>query len=530
VRPWRAVVAIARADFRERVRRYGFLVTLGCTLYAAYGFIPPNHSSYATLQFGGYRGIYNSAWVGTVVAMLAAVFLSLAGFYLVKNTVDHDRRSGVGMILAATPISKGLYVLGKALSNFAVLAALVGVLAIGTAAMQLVRGENRQLDPVALLTPFLLITLPVMAIIAAVAVFFEVTPRLGGGVGNVVFFFLWLVGLPGALESPRGGLDVIGFGLVFPSMAAACHRAFPAYDLGSMPFSFGLNFRASGTWDLGIFTWQGLDWTAGAVLGRLVWVGLALAMTGVASVVFDRFDTPAPVMKQRSRKRQPRDEPAGASLALQAPTAEVHLGPLGDRRHFGLTPLVLAELRLMLSGVPLGWWLVAGGLVLASLLAPLAVARHGLLAASWIWPLLLWSPLGNREERHGTAALMFSSPRPIVRPLLAQWSAGAALALALASGVVLRLGLGGDLVGLAGVIAGAFFVPALAVALGAWSGSSKLFEVVYLLWWYIGPVNRVPGLDFTVPSGSVATVLGWLAVAAACLSAAMAGRAAHVRG
>jgi hypothetical protein len=43
---------------------------------------------------------------------------------------------------------------------------------------------------------------------------------------------------------------------------------------------------------------------------------------------------------------------------------------------------------------------------------------------------------------------------------------------------------------------GALFIPTLALALGVWSGSSKLFEVVYMLWWYAGPINRVDILDF----------------------------------
>ena len=34
------------------------------------------------------------------------------------------------------------------------------------------------------------------------------------------------------------------------------------------------------------------------------------------------------------------------------------------------------------------------------------------------------------------------------------------------------------------------------LALGVWSGSSKAFEVIYLVLWYLGPINHVSGLDF----------------------------------
>jgi hypothetical protein len=41
------------------------------------------------------------------------------------------------------------------------------------------------------------------------------------------------------------------------------------------------------------------------------------------------------------------------------------------------------------------------------------------------------------------------------------------------------------------------FVPSLALMLGVWSGSSRMFEILYLLLWYAGPLNKVPFLDYT---------------------------------
>src|SRR5262245_66624260 len=102
--------------------------------------------------------------------MVINTFLSLAGFYVVKGSVDRDRRTGVGQILATTPISKPLYTLGKACSNFAVLATLVALLAVGAIGMQLLRGEDRHIDLLALVAPFVVVTLPVLAIAAATAV------------------------------------------------------------------------------------------------------------------------------------------------------------------------------------------------------------------------------------------------------------------------------------------------------------------------------------------------------------------------
>ncbi len=72
------------------------------------------------------------------------------------------------------------------------------------------------------------------------------------------------------------------------------------------------------------------------------------------------------------------------------------------------------------------------------------------------------------------------------------------------SGAGIRLLLGADWHSLAAWLAGALFIPSFALALGVWSGSSKAFEAIYTVWWYIGPGHQIPGLDFmgTTPASS----------------------------
>jgi hypothetical protein len=55
----RAISAIARADFLERVRRYSFLLTLLFATLLGYAAA----TGRITIQLGGYRGIYTSAWI-----------------------------------------------------------------------------------------------------------------------------------------------------------------------------------------------------------------------------------------------------------------------------------------------------------------------------------------------------------------------------------------------------------------------------------------------------------------------------------
>jgi len=94
------------------------------------------------LNLGGYCGFTNSAWFGAFLATVATTFFSLVGFYIVRNCIQRDEQTRVGQILAATPVTKSEYTAGKALSNFAVLASMVLILAVGAVVLQLLRGHQ----------------------------------------------------------------------------------------------------------------------------------------------------------------------------------------------------------------------------------------------------------------------------------------------------------------------------------------------------------------------------------------------------
>src|ERR1039457_3219009 len=121
------------------------------------------YSGTVSLQLDEYHGVYNSAWVGSMMTLVSTAFISMAGFYMVKNTIQRDQQTRVGLVLATTPMSTSLYTLGKALSNFAVLAAMVSVLAVAAVILQLVRAEGGGLELGKLLVPFIWVALPAMA-------------------------------------------------------------------------------------------------------------------------------------------------------------------------------------------------------------------------------------------------------------------------------------------------------------------------------------------------------------------------------
>jgi hypothetical protein len=511
----RILYQLARADFLERVRRYSFLVTLAASLYVGY----LAASGKIVLEVNHMRGVFNSAWIGALMALVATTFLTLAGFYVVKNTIERDRLTRVGQILAATPLPKLGYVFGKVASNFAVLAAMVGILAVSGVVMQFWQGEDPHLELWKFLAPFLLIALPAMALVSAVAVLFETIPGLRGGFGNVVYFFLWSLGLalPMALSSPA--LDVSGLSILSDSM-------FSSAGVGVEHRNFSFSLNSAGPADsLLTFRWEGVDWSGPMIGWRLAWVAVALGLAMLAALFFDRFDTARRPLLDSLNSRQDQEPDLASKPALQPVVSLTPLANIPTGFRFGT--ILAAELRLMLKGHK--WWWYAGAIVLFVLPAtlPTPQARGVALAFAWLWPVLLWSVMGVREKRDETSQLLFSAPHPIARQLSAVWCAGILLAMIAGGGFALRLLFAGDFRELFAWAIGAIFIPTLALALGVWSGSSKPFEVLYTLLWYVGPMHSSVSLDFMGSMSQTAFTrvpLFYLAVASGMAVLAFAGR------
>jgi hypothetical protein len=521
----RMVWHLLRADFLERVRRYSFLVTLAATVWL--GWLVGTGK--IGLWVGTVRGTFNSAWIATVMALVVNTFLSLAGFYVVKNAVDRDRQTGVGQILATTPMSKPLYTLGKTLSNLAVLGAMVAVLVVASVVAQLAVGEDTQIRLLELLQPFLLLCLPMLALVAALAVLCETIPGLRGGFGNVVWFFVWVSLIPAGVQL-RGYFDPVGIGIVNDDLGRA---AAAAYGPAKRGFLLGGIDRDTPTQ---VMSWDGIAWTSETLLQRIVWVLAALGVSLLAAVFFDRFDPARSWSGSRAARKKAALANGGTEEAAPAfvPVPTVHLTPLPEEsRRFRFVDVLRAELRLLLKGRRWWWWAGAAGFLIATLTAPLDAVQKIVLPLAWLWPMLLWSSLGNREIRWDTTGLLFSAARPLGRQLPATWLAGVALAVLTGSGAAIRFLAAGQWDSLGAWMVGALFIPTLALALGLWSCSSKLFEVLYLVLWYIGPMNQVPAMDYTgaTPAGLASGMpLVFLGATALLIGAAVMGRRRQLAG
>jgi hypothetical protein len=530
MKPARVIYHLARADFLERIRRYSFLVMLGLASLLGYQTAVGN----VRLQLGQYRGEFNSAWVGGMMSIIATFFIGWFGFYLVKGSVARDRETGVGQIMATTPMTRPLYMLGKWISNFAVLMLMVVILAVFGIVIQLLSGESMQLNLGAYLLPFVFIVTPLMAVVAAVAVLFESISFLSGGFGNVVYFFAFVMMLPFIMErdiiNTNPAIEPMGLALLKADMTEEVLKVFPDYDNSFM--LGGMETPITGT-----FTWTGIDWTPLIISTRVAYIGFAILLTLLAALFFDRFDPsrskPRSVLMNAPRNASSSmSEPAMTSQAL--PTVQLTpltSSPLGNKaaNRFSFFTVLLAELKLLIKGQRWWWYAAAGGLIIAPLVTEsMKSVREIILPMAWVWPILIWSAIGNREIHNNVQQLTFSSASPLWRQLPAQWLGGFIVTLLMGSGAALRLFTDGDSIGLLALLSGAIFIPSPALACGVWSGTSKLFEILYMVIWYLGPMNKVPGLDF-IGSNSNGHPQIFIPFSIALIAFAIFGRARQLR-
>jgi hypothetical protein len=347
---------------------------------------------------------------------------------------------------------------------------------------------------------------------------------LRGGVGNVIYFFVWTFGLAAGAES--GFDDPTGIHVLEASTRRALEKMNPGSGKNS---NFSLTIggeHASRT-----FLWNGVDWTLRGVTSRLMWVVVGIGVALLASVFFHRFDPARESIREEKTKRKRNAAVEDPSLTVapgQVKPGYATLTPLGPRGRSRFARLVLSEFALMLKGLRWWWYVVAAGLLVAEFASPTREAREGVLLAAWLWPVLLWSQMGCRESRHATQSLIFSAERVLYRQLAALWTAGVLVALITGAGAGIRLLFSSNWQMLGAWAAGALFIPSLALALGVWSGSSKLFEALYTMWWYVGPLHQFPRLDFVGGTRASSSPSLYLILSAGLLLAACLGRRRQV--
>ncbi len=456
-----ALLSTAKTLILEQGRRSSSLVLLGIMVFLGYYLRPSTWRSF------GARGLYTSGYIGAAVATRSALLFLILGFFLVRSSIEDDRRSGVGEILASTPMKRLDYLLGKMLGIVGYICMLMMILYTMTAVVQILHGEA-PFRPLILAWPFLLFILPEILFVSGLALFLDVVPLLRKWPGDVLFMITMFQ------LSARGQIS----GFIPLIMEKNSY-------LSTHPSAF------TGTGADKVFYWTGMPVAWHVIWPQLQWIVLGFALALAASLFFERF-VQAPghrwwLFRRESVKETRESLPFSDTLVASLPTSPTVAAPRWVAPFISL----IAEVYLILKK---HWWYWLGcvGLLIAAVLVPEESLHLYVLPMALVLPIGIIANLGCRETQEGTNELVFSLPRLKKWYPFWKWSAGFLVSWLALVGPLLEMIRGGQIFSAIALCVGAGFMVALAVSFGVWTGGYRLFLAVYtFLWWMmINGINK----------------------------------------
>ncbi|MFK7952869.1 MAG: hypothetical protein AB8B73_08475 [Ekhidna sp.] len=500
------IFTLVKYDYLQRVRSYQFLIIVCASLAFAYTLIPAPDSSYSTIRIGGYLGNYNAPWVGYVSAIMSSVFVTLIGYYLINSSIRIDQTTNVGQIIAATSIPNFHYLLAKFLGNLLILLSVLVLILIVSILLFFMYGSGYSFEITPFLSAYLLIPVPSIVFISALAVVLEVLignkPILQNGVFFVLFMMLLVQGnAMDAFSDP--------FGTNFPTreMEKQVDQLDPS--AGSHELNMGFIFSDKSLDKR--FEFSGINAPISYILFRISWALSGLFLILLVSKFFHRFELKKSL---NIRKKKVALEQKIPDSTLQK---EVDLAILPNvGKTMSIFPVFKMELLMMLRKGPKWLWLLNIGGMIALMFMPIEPAHKMALPILWFLQIQRLADLVTKEKSHHMHYFIFSSFKPVQRVLSAQWLAAVTLTMGLALPLILRYVFLGDLIALASIIIGAMFIIALSSFIGISTGGKRLFEVLFF---FIAYMN-VNGLPFTDYFGAFYHSTGYL-VLLSCLTIAL---------
>ena len=470
-------------DYLQRTRSYAFLITLCASLAIAYTFVPEPNASYSTIRISDYVGYYNSAWFGYVTAIMGSVFLSMIGYYLINSGIKRDFDTRIGQIIATTPTSNFKYLLYKMISNFLVLLTITGMVFIMSVILFFLYNDSFALDIMQFLKPYVIVTIPALFFIAAIAVVFEVIFGKYAIIQNIAYFFLFTMLMFKANDvSNQYELDVFGTKIVVNKMEEQVQNILQTNEKTTM----NIGYVVRNTNKTRQFEFTGVDFPIVFVASRFGWMFIGVLLIILIATFFHRFDKKlrVSIKKQFTKTEEtPKLKEVNLSILIKATT------------NYNVFPLLKTEfLMLFRKGKKWHWLINLTGMSLLVVL-PLKIAHQIVLPILWFLQVGRLSDLTVKEQIHNVHYFAFTSYKPLQRLLISQLTAGIILMLLLALPIIIRQGLLLDITAVIAIALGAVLVISFAAFLGVVSRGKKLFEVLFFMITYI-IINGVSCLDY----------------------------------
>lgn len=496
---------IGITNFLDRIRDKSVILITLFMMYVAYLFFPEKNTSiYYTLNIQKkgffYRGIYNSTWLGWISTIAFISIISLIGFYFVSNSIKREKQLLVGEISASMPIKSSTFVFGKTFGNFLFLLLQMTIVILITIAMQFVRGESYSIEIMKIVTPFLLLALPACLIVSVISIAFEIIPFLTGTIGNVIYFFTWIVLIVLSVSKIESVFtDIFGMNAAISMIIEQMKLNFKALQ-GVDGFSLGASGRISD--NIKTFVMNNVNIKSNIFIGRFFWITVAFLLIVLLSLIFRR----SLLLEKKAYGKMSKIKEE-TSYECNLKERIVTLTPLFENRtYLNNLSIINDELKIIVKALPAWWYIFTIIFSICAAFTTGEVQNKIFIPLIWILPIVIWAKLGSAEKKFNMETYLFTYNNYRSSQLINSFIASFIFTILINTGILIRFILTNNIIGALYILMAAFFVTSLGIFVGNATGSSTVFEVVYLMLWYVGILNGLPQLNFLGTSQKVSNI------------------------
>jgi hypothetical protein len=463
-------------------------------MYISYLFFPQNNSSvYYTLNYNFkgffYRGIYNSTWMGWVATIAFISVVTLIGFYFVRNSIKRERELLIGEITASIGTKYWIFIFGKAFGNLLFLLLQMLIVIFITIIMQFVRGESYSLELIKLLTPFVILAVPVCFIVSVIAIIFEVIPILRNSFGNVAYFFVWSGICVASLGGEKSYLsDVFGMNTTSKVILEQIKNNFDEFkDIND--FSLGTNGALHD--NIKTFVMDKVNIDMNVLIGRFFWIAIGILILFLTSIFFRRTSlirTKVNLKMSKVIDTKQKEYNSAKRIVL----SEI----FENKTYSNKLTIICSELKLMFATCNLWWYVSIIICTIVIFFAKGEILYKLLIPVIWIMPIFIWSKLGTIQINFNMEDYLVTYKNYRKSQLFDSVVAGILFTMLINISVIIKFIISNDYVGIICILMGIVFVNGLGMFIGTVSKNSTTFEITYTILWYVGILNGFTSLDF----------------------------------
>jgi ABC-type transport system involved in multi-copper enzyme maturation permease subunit len=441
---------------------------------SVYIIIPNPQLGWALMRINGMRVLYNSAAVALGTGVFCSLILSLAGYYLVSNSLRRDIISRTGILMAATPVTNLEFISGKFIGNVAYLASISLACMVSAMSMFFLRGEG-PLEPLVFALTYAWLVFPIVVLCSAIALAFESLPVLSGRFGDFVYFLIWIAVIrfsnAAMVRTPSSGwtsfIDVTGLAMVSRILHAQFHTE--EMTIG------GATIDPS----LPAIVFPGIKWSTSMIFERALTLFIPVLFLGLGTLWFHRFN-PSRIKMSVQRGKQ---NIIGKMNRMLKPLTRVVWNIAPSQKQESLRNAVTADVITTFTVVPMTAIGVVGFGV-ACVTLELNFVQQTVLPFMFFMLTIALADIAVREISSGTMRLLFTAPR--LREKYVIWKFFSILTVTLMFTLIpmVRLMTASPRASLS-LLIGSCLVSSSSTSFGIMTRSPKLFVGLFLMLLYV---------------------------------------------